>query len=611
LRARSDGAMTLLRDLWSILTPAQRRRIIAAQAISLAMAASALVSIAGIVPFFASLNDAQPIAHQQVLHWLNAHARVTSEHSPATVLAVLFVALVVVSSLVNAFGARAMSRIAHRIGNELQTALFAAYLDRPYSFHVRTGSATLFNNVINEAHRLTEGTLRSVLTLVANATTGLVIILCVILVSPAIALWLLAGLGGGYLLIYVSVRARLLRLGRAHSRAWSEKSHIARESFSGIKEILLLADKSRFREAFQRASAEVGGTGSQIWVVGQVPRHAMECLAVCALAGVALALNARHGAAGTWLAELSFLGFATYRLLPVLQQVFQSVVAIRANRTGFTSIARDLMLARSTRISSSEAPSAAGCPGGPREEIRLVQVSFHYSTDRPAALSNVDLRIRAHTMVGIMGPNGSGKTTLMDIIAGLLPPTSGEVQIDGVTISAASAAWLGKVAYVPQHPFVLDASVAENIAFGARRDAIDPKRLERAAELAHLEGLIADLPQRYDDRLGEGGIRLSGGQRQKIAIARALYRGASILLLDEATSALDSLAESEILDTLRELRRSCTIVLVSHRPSTIRACDMIVRLDAGRILGIEPQPAVGRPTDEPPTSLAVPYRAGV
>lgn len=585
--------MTLLRELWSILTAAQRRRVVGAQAISLAVAAAALVSIAAIAPFFAVLADARPIAHQRILQWLYAHAGFTSRHTFATGLAVLFVVLVVASNVVSALGAAAMNRIAHGIGTELQTALFAEYLDRPYLFHVGTSSATLFSNVVNETYRLSEGTLQSLLTLITNATTGSTIILSLIFLSPAVSLSLLAGLGGGYALIYVSVRARLLLLGRAHSRAWSEEARITRESFSGIKEILLLADKSRFREAFERASAEVGRTASHIWIVGKVPRHAMECIAVCALAGVALALSTRPGAPGTWLAELSFLAFATYRLLPVLQQVFLSVVTIRANRAAFTCVAQDLMRARSARASPAETRSDATCFGAPREEIRLVRVSFHYSRERSAALVNVDLRVAAHTMVGIVGPNGSGKTTLMDVIAGLLPPTSGEVRIDGMALCAASrSAWLSKIAYVPQHVFLLDASVAENIAFGVPREAVDRARVAHAAELAHLDSFIAGLPHGYDERVGERGIGLSGGQRQKVAIARALYRGASILLLDEATSALDSSAESEILAALRDLRRSCTIFLVSHRPSAIRACDVIVKLEAGRIVGIEPELAV-------------------
>jgi ATP-binding cassette, subfamily B, bacterial PglK len=581
--------MSLLRELWAILTHGQRRQVLAAQAISLAMAASGMVGIAAIAPFFAALADPQATAHVRALRWLYVHGGFTSTHNFVTALAIAFVTLVIASNLVSALGALALTRIAHGIGNELNATLFAEYLRRPYLYHAGINSATLFNNVVNEAGRLNEGILQNLFALISNATTGSVIIVSVIIVSPAIAPVLLAGLGGGYVLTYLAVRARLLRLGRAHSRAWTEQAHIVRESFSGIKEILLLADKSRFQEGFERASVEVATTAARIRAAGQMPRHLMECVAVCALASVALVLNIREAGAGRWLGELSFIGFATYRLLPVLQQLFVSIVRMRADRTGFTAIAQDLGRARAASLSPAEICGTDAWPGAPREEIRLVQASFHYVADGPPALVNANLRVPARTIVGIVGPNGSGKTTLVDVIAGLLPPTSGEVRVDGVPISAATRSeWLSKVAYVPQHLFLLDASVAENIAFGVRREAIDRARVARAAQLAHLDRFIAGLPRGYDDRVGERGIRLSGGQRQKIAIARALYRGAAILLLDEATSALDHLAESEILTTLRELRRSCTIFLISHRPSTIHACDVIVKLEAGRIIGVEP-----------------------
>ncbi len=579
--------MSLPRELWAILTRGQRRKVLGAQAISVAMAASGIVSIAAIAPFFAALADPQATAHLSALRWLYVLGGFTSTRTFVTGLAIAFVTLVIASNLVNALGAQAMNRIAHRIGNELQAALFAEYLSRPYLFHVGINSATLFNNVVNEAGRLNEGVLQNLFTLVTNATTGAVIIVSVIVVSPAIALALLGGLAGGYFLIYVSVRARLLRLGRAHSLAWSEQARIVGESFSGIKEISLLADKSRFQQGFERASVEAARTAGRIRAAGQVPRHVMECVALSALASVALVLNVRAAGVGAWLGELSFLGFATYRLLPVLQQLFVSIVRIRADRTGFTAIAQDL---RRARMSSLAAPISGTdpSPGAPREEIRLVRASFHYSADGPPALFNANLSVPAGAMVAIVGPNGSGKTTLMDVIAGLLPPTSGEVRIDGIAITAASRpAWLNKVAYVPQNPFLLEGTLAENIAFGVRPDAVDRARMTGAARLAQLEEFIASLPRGYEHAVGERGNRLSGGQRQKIGIARVLYRGASVLLLDEATSALDSLAETEVLAALRALRHACTILVISHRASTIGACDLVVRLEAGRIVAVE------------------------
>ena len=189
-------------------------------------------------------------------------------------------------------------------------------------------------------------------------------------------------------------------------------------------------------------------------------------------------------------------------------------------------------------------------------------------------------------MVGIVGSNGSGKTTLMDVLAGLLTPTSGELLIDGVALDTDSRrAWQARLAYVPQNVFLFDASIAQNIAFGTPADRIDARRMIHAAQAAQLENFIQSLPDKYDHVVGERGVKLSGGQRQRVGIARALYKEAPVLLLDEATSALDGMTEAELISVLETLRGHSTIILIAHRLSLVRRCDVIFQLEAGRIIG--------------------------
>jgi ATP-binding cassette subfamily B protein len=188
--------------------------------------------------------------------------------------------------------------------------------------------------------------------------------------------------------------------------------------------------------------------------------------------------------------------------------------------------------------------------------------------------------------VAFVGANGSGKTTLADLIAGLLTPASGYVAIDDVRLSAANrASWQARIAYVPQSIFLLDATVAQNIALGVRPADVDRERLLAAVQSAQLDGFIKTLPGELDHVIGEKGVRLSGGQRQRIGIARALYRDTSVLILDEATNALDGLTEQELLATLGKLRGRYTTILIAHRSSTVSTCDVIFEIDNGRIVG--------------------------
>lgn len=583
--------MSLAREVWSILTAGQRRRVLAAQAVSLLMALSTVIGISSIAPFFAVLGNPRLIESHPFLHWLYVTAGFERPRELELALGAAFVALVLLADAVNAAGLLVLSRIALGIGNELQSTLFAEYLSRPYLFHTTTNSATLVNNVVYEVGRLNNGILQNGFILITQLITGCLIVLTVTVLDPAAAVALLLALSGGYFLIFSGLRARLLRLGTAHGEAWSERARLAGESFSLIKEILLLEDRRPFLESFGRASAEAARTAAHIQLAAQLPKHVMECLGVAALVGAALLLGGQSGGMGASLGPLTFAAFAAYRLLPILQQVFAAAVKLRAERPGFERIAPDLRHARAGRSVPRVATAAAAIGGWrnrPREEILLEEVSFRYADDRHPALSGINVRIPARSTVAITGPNGAGKSTLLDLIAGLLAPTAGEVRIDGVALDAANVGlWQMSVAYVPQNVTLLDASIAQNIAFGEPPARIDRLRLQEAARAAQLEPLLARLPHGYAHRVGERGVSLSGGERQRLGIARGLYRRAAVLLLDEATSALDGLTEAELMLTLTRLHGSCTLILVTHRPETLRACDRVLELQAGRLREVD------------------------
>lgn len=579
--------MSLVTDIWSILGPEQKRQVLAAQVISLLMALSTVTGIAAIAPFFAVLGNQQLIARYRLLHWLYVQGAFPGKRAFVLALGIAFIAAVLLSNLINALGSMAMTRLASGIGDKLQTALFDEYLSRPYAFHVGTHTATLFNNVVNETRRLGNGILQNAFLIVTNAFTGALIIFSILFLNPVISITMLLGLAGGYAVIFYRVRKRLPDLGRRYSRACTGQAKIVNESLGAIKEILLLQDRRLFSREFEHATRSVSESWCHVHHLGQTPKHIMECLAVTALVGIALLLNGGDLGAGAWLGELTFLAFAAYRLLPIMQQVYLAAVKIGADRAGFALIAPDLRVARATAAAAARiAPPAAQIwwQERPREEILLKGVSFQYAQDRPPALDGVNMRIPAGAIVGLVGANGSGKTTLVDLIAGLLTPTAGKVQIDGVEINDANrAAWQARIAYVPQNIFLLDTTVARNIAFGIPPDAIDTRRLSEAARLAQLETLIGMLPGGFEHRVGERGVALSGGQRQRIGIARALYRDRAVLLLDEATSALDEASETELMDALSGLRGRYTVILIAHGLRVVRSCDVLFELENGRV----------------------------
>ncbi|MFI4868095.1 MAG: ABC transporter ATP-binding protein [Steroidobacterales bacterium] len=575
--------MSMLRDIWSILTPRQRRWVLAAQVLSVTMAFSTVTGIVSIAPFFSVLGRPELIDSVGPVHWLYVHLGFSSNRRFIVALGLGFVALVVIANVINILGAFAMSRLAWWIGADLQATLFGEYLRRPYVFHAQTHSATIYNNVIHETARVTNEILQSAFTLVTAIITAAFIIVSVLLLNPAVALAMIGALGGGYLLIYLAVRKRSLRCGQVQSKFFIEQTKIVTETLGAMKEILLFRIQNVFRDRFDRASRTLSLAVAHTQLVSQSPRHVMECVAVAGLVGTALLLGSRDDGVSPWLGQLTFMGFAAYRLLPTLQQAFVAAIRIRASRTGFAAIAPDLRLARS----AIDIPAAVdeSWRQRPARDIRMTEVTFAYSADAPPAVNAVSLVIPARSVVGFVGANGSGKSTLVDLIAGLLVPVTGQVEVDGIAVDHATrAAWQHRIAYVPQHIGLMDASIAQNVALGVPREHIDRERLLAAARRAQLDEFVRSLPDGYDHPVGERGVGLSGGQRQRVGIARALYREASVLILDEATNALDGLTEQELIATLMSLRGSYTIILIAHRLSTLRTCNVIFELANGKIM---------------------------
>jgi HlyD family secretion protein len=572
----------LLRDIWRVLTSRERRWVIWAQLLSIVMALLTVSGIASIAPFFAMLGDPHLVERSGVMRTLYRHFGFPPRHTFELELGFVFLCMVFVANLINVLGSLVMIRLAYRISTDLQSTLFGEYLHRPYTFHTRTHSANIFNNVVHETTRVINDVIQNVFSLVTNTATATLIVISVIVIDPVVAAGMMAALAGGYLLIYLAVRNWLLRAGQTQSSFLVEQARTVHDSLGAIKEILVLRIQGYFHASFEHISRSLGRAQANTLLVAQSPRYIMECVAVLGLVVIALTAAGGHDSIGPWLGQLTFLGFAAYRLLPTLQQAFASVVRIRAERARFAAIAPELYLAR-TRKPAARITDPFWLTR-PQQQIVLKDVSYRYQPDRAPAVSGVNLRIPSSSAVGFVGPNGSGKTTLVDLIAGLLVPTTGQIEVDGIALADANRLdWQTRIAYVPQSIFLLDTSVARNIALGVAESEIDQGRLLKAARLAQLDDFVSTLPGGYGHAVGERGVRLSGGQRQRVGIARALYTGAPVLILDEATNSLDGLTEQELMATILHLRGHYTIILIAHRLGSVRACDLICEFDQGRV----------------------------
>ena len=572
--------MRFLVDLWRLLDATQRRRVLLAQLISLTMAASTVAGIAAISPFFAVLADPRLIARNALLTQLQGYLGSQSDREFIVLLGIGFAGIVLAANSLNALGYYAMQRIALKLSDELRGNLFREYLQRGILFHAGAHSATLCGNVTYETERAIGTTLESAFIFVTSGSTAILILASVLWVNALAAVSILGVLGGGYCIVYLSLRARIFRAGHTRSSLAAARTRLTLESFGAIKEITVGHRQPFFQRRFDESSAGLSRAIAGLDRLNSAPRYFMESLAVCGLVGLALALSASRES-DHWLAQLTFLAFAVYRLMPALHQMFGSVLRIRAAGASFAVIGADLRLATIKRFVSPEPARGNETPAA----IECSRVCYRYSAGSRLILDEISLRVEPGSIVGLVGSNGSGKTTLLDLLAGLLTPDSGQVLVDGVPLDDRSrSSWQSRIAYVPQNAFLLDLSVEQNIALGVEPDRIDQVRLRSACRLSRFDEVVANLPAGYQEMVGERGSRLSGGQRQRLGIARALYTNAPVLLMDEPSSALDPQTEKELMAAIRSLRGLRTVIIIAHRVGMLQACDKLYELAEGSII---------------------------
>jgi len=578
--------LELPRTVWRILTPPQRRQLLWLQLVTVLMSLSTLGGVAAIIPFFSVLADPSSIERHALLRGLYTALEFEDTRAFVVFLGASFVAIAILSSAVTLLGTLAISRFALRIGREFHVALYEEYLHRDYLFHVRSGSVTLMNNVLHEIARAVTGIIQSGMNLAASVLTCTLIILSIMWLNPLLALAAAALFVAAYALIFFALRRRLAHHGRREAELWDGLLRTLTESFGGIRDIQLRASQAYYRDVFAAQCAALERLGARMQVMAQSPRYVLECLMAALLVIAALWLQ-RGSASAFWLAQLSYLAFAAYRLLPAMQQGYAALVRIRADRSAFQRVAHDLERARSgVRPPPPSEQQLAAWRSRPKQLLRARGLSFRYSADDPLAVRAVTLDIPAGSLVGFVGANGSGKTTLADLVMGLLQPLEGQVEVDGMALDAHNLpAWRANVAHVPQNVILSDASLRENIVPGVPAEQVDALRLRAAITAAQLDALVASLRNGLEHRIGERGARLSGGQRQRVGIARALYSRASLLVLDEATSSLDGRAERAIVATLASLRGKLTTIVIAHRMDTLRDCDMIFEFDGGALIG--------------------------
>jgi ATP-binding cassette, subfamily B, bacterial PglK len=556
--------LTVVRKLLELLDRKDRVKLALVLLVLIIVAFVEMIGIASIMPFMAVVTNAEVIHTNR---WLSAAYGKLGFQTDLAFLS--FLGFVVLGLLVFTNAMKAASSwltlyLQHNIYYVLSSRLLARYMARPYAFFLNRNSAELGKNVLAEVRNVVGGIVSPLTNLAANGLVCLAIIGLLVAVDPVVALAIAVVLGGAYAVVYLLARRKLAVVGTEQVLANASKYRAASEGLGGIKDLKVLGRGLTFLQRYKHAAYRHSRANIIAGVIAQLPRYALEVIAFGGILLVVLYFIRQGQQAVQMIPLLALYAFAGYRLMPAMQSLFAAVTQLRFSTPALEVVHSDLaddrggpMNAESELIASRDAK-----PIPFNRELALKNVWFRYAGACDPALRNLSLSIPANTAVGLVGPTGCGKTTTVDLILGLISPTSGQILVDGVEVSAANiAGWQRNLGYVPQHIYISDDTVTRNIAFGVPDEEIDMEAVRRAARIANLADFVEqELAHGYETEIGERGIRLSGGQRQRIGIARALYRDPAVLIMDEATSALDGITEESVMDAVRTLSRQKTII---------------------------------------------------
>jgi len=573
---RQVTVVSALGELFGRLSPARRRAIVPLIALMLAGAVAEVVTIGALLPFLAIIADPEGSPVLPYIAPLLDLVGVREHRHVIPFLTALFALAALIAAALRLTLLWATSSFANGIAYEFAVRLYDNALHEPYLCHTRRNSSEIIA-AINKVEILSWNVLAPLMTGAVAVVIAVFIIAGLVAIDPAVALAAGVGFSAIYLMTTSVTRSRLRRNSRIIADVQARRVKSMQEGLGGIRDVLIDQSQPVFVESYDRAMAGLRDARTWNTFLAGAPRYVVEALGMVMIAAMTVILTGRPGGLMEAIPVLGALALGAQRLLPLIQQIYGAWAQTMGNRQVLFDVVALLGEPAPPRVASG-----AALPF--ERAIRLDGVGFSYAGGRAPALRDVSLEIPKGARVGIAGKTGSGKSTLMDLILGLLEPTEGEIHVDKVALTAANRpAWQRNIAHVPQAIYLADATIAENIAFGVRRAEIDRERVRHAAEQAELADVIAALPEGYDTRIGERGIQLSGGQRQRIGIARALYKNARVLVFDEATSALDTETEGAVMAAIERLDRDLTILIIAHRLSTLEGCDMVVRLEEGRI----------------------------
>lgn len=541
---------------------------------------SEVIGVGALLPFMSALVSPEKIYDSALVRPIIQIFDLTDVYQLLKPLTIAFVIATIFSGASRLLLVWFQTYLSYAIGSDFGVRMYKNILYQPYEFHISTNSGDLIAGISRKSGDIVHHLILPSLTILSSLLILIAISAVMLCIDFKVTAFLFLSLSSAYFLIGYINKRFLLTYGSSVNKNANLTIRALQEGLGGIRDVILDGFQEVYVRAYENADYQLRTSQAKIQILSNCPRFFIESFGICLIALLAYFLVSTESSMDV-IPLLGVLALGIQRMLPVVQLVYSSWSSIKG---GQQSVDEGIKLLKGSALHTESRPLARE-PLLFNHQVELLNVSYRYTEQSPWVLSNISLTIKKGEKIGFFGESGSGKSTLLDLLMGLLSPKQGIIKVDGVELNESNrSGWQARVAHVPQDVYLSDSTIYENIAFGLSMEAIDKNKVIDAANKAQITSTIRELSDDFKTLVGERGVRLSGGQKQRIGLARSLYKAADFLIFDEATSALDTQTEELVMESIDRLSKDLTILMVAHRISTLKNCNIIYEMKDGSIV---------------------------
>jgi ATP-binding cassette, subfamily B, bacterial PglK len=563
-----------LKKLWFYIPNDKQKHLIKVFFLMILSSLLEVISVGSILPFLGVLTTPDLLYQNELMQSFIKILDIRSSEELILPVTILFVTAILLAAGVRLLLLHSMTKISFLIGASLGLDMYRKTLYQNFLTHIERNSSMVISGLTNKLNAVIGRILIKILILSSSVAIVIGMSLLLFIINPVVTAISFIFFLAMYWIVAIYTRYKLSLNDAVISKNSNEIIQVIQEGLGSVRDILVNGNQKKYYQRYNELDLPMRkAMGGNLFIEGG-PRFIMEALGMILIAVLAYIITQNGSdSIASFIPMLGVLALGAQRLLPAFQQIYGSYSSIKGSQSQLD----DVLLLLDQRINIENFSTVKTINFN--KEIKIQNLSFRYNENKPWVFKGINLTIKKGSCVGIIGKSGSGKSTLVDLIVGLIHPTSGAILIDEESIDSSGVeSWCDQISYVSQKVYLIDNSIGENIAFNSKEKG-DISLIKKAAKAAHISNLIEGLPDMYDTNIGEEGLMLSGGQRQRIGIARGLYNESSVLIFDEATSALDEKTENNVISEIKKLHGICTIIMISHKLSSLKCCDEILEID--------------------------------